>query len=78
MRAQMDDELARLDESLAADIAFMRSLARMNTHVSVQFATVLERTTANVALVWPLFRMNSTKHREKRNCYSTRFSTNIT
>ena len=58
----MDDELARLDERLAADLAPVRPLARVDADVTVELARVLERAAAHVARVRALAGVHAPMH----------------
>jgi hypothetical protein len=40
-----------LNESLAADVAFVWTFARVDSHVTVEFSAVLEGTSAHIALM---------------------------
>lgn len=52
--SHMDDELARLDESLVAKTALVWSLSCVYSHVSVQFSRVFKCSMAHRAGEWPL------------------------
>lgn len=56
----MNDELARLDKSFTAIGALMRPLSRVNSHMPMQFAAVLETSAAVRATVRFLFRVDPT------------------
>ena len=56
----MNDELTRLDEGFPTGRALMRPLARVDTHVTMQFPAVLESASAVRATVRLLLSVDAT------------------
>lgn len=62
MCPHVDDQLTRLDERLIADTTLVRPFSRVDTHVTVQFAAVLECPATHVTLVRSLLRVDPAVH----------------